>query len=47
SHYRLDYPNRDDKNWLVHTLAYYTVEGPRLEYTPVTITKWQPTERKY
>jgi len=47
SHYRLDYPNRDDKNWLVHTLAYYTVEGPRLEYAPVTITKWQPAERKY
>lgn len=47
SHYRLDYPNRDDKNWLTHTLAYYTVDGPRLEYTPVTITKWPPTERKY
>jgi len=47
AHYRLDYPKRDDENWLKHTLAYYTLEGPRLEYIPVTITKWTPTERKY
>ena len=47
AHYRLDYPKRDDENWLKHTLAYYTREGPRLEYIPVTITKWTPTERKY
>jgi succinate dehydrogenase / fumarate reductase flavoprotein subunit len=47
AHYRLDYPNRDDKKWLVHTLAYYTKEGPKLEYLPVTITRWQPTARAY
>ena len=47
AHYRLDYSKRDDQNWLKHTLAYYTREGPRLEYIPVTITKWTPTERKY
>ncbi|AIY91144.1 succinate dehydrogenase/fumarate reductase flavoprotein subunit [Geoglobus acetivorans] len=47
AHYRLDYPKRDDENWLKHTLAYYTPEGPKLEYIPVTITKWQPVERKY
>ena len=47
AHYRLDYPDRDDENWLKHTLAYYTPEGPKLEYIPVTITKWQPVERKY
>ena len=47
AHYRLDYPKRDDTNWLKHTLAYYTVEGPRLDYAPVTITKWKPVERKY
>ena len=47
AHYRLDYPKRDDKNWLKHTLAYYTREGPRLDYIPVTITKWTLTERKY
>lgn len=47
AHSRRDYPNRDDQKWLVHTLAYYTIDGPRLEYAPVTITKWQPVARKY
>ncbi|RLI12174.1 succinate dehydrogenase/fumarate reductase flavoprotein subunit [Candidatus Bathyarchaeota archaeon] len=47
AHYRLDYPKRDDENWLKHTLAYYTLEGPRLAYEPVRITRWKPTERKY
>jgi succinate dehydrogenase / fumarate reductase flavoprotein subunit len=47
AHSRLDYPKRDDENWLKHTLAYYTKEGPRLEYIPVTITKWPPVVRKY
>ncbi len=46
-HYRTDYPKRDDKNWLKHTLAFYTPEGPKFDYKPVVITKWQPTERKY
>ena len=47
AHYRLDYPKRDDVNWLKHTLAYYTPEGPRLDYIPVRITRWKPEERKY
>lgn len=47
AHYRLDYPERDDENWLKHTLAYFTPEGPRLDYLPVKITRWKPTERKY
>jgi succinate dehydrogenase / fumarate reductase flavoprotein subunit len=47
AHARTDYPKRDDGNWLKHTLALYTPEGPRLEYAPVTITKYQPTERHY
>lgn len=47
AHSRLDYPKRDDQNWLKHTLAYYTKDGPRLEYIPVTITKWPPTARAY
>jgi len=47
AHSRLDYPKRDDVNWLKHTLAYCTKEGPRLEYIPVTITKWQPAARTY
>jgi len=47
AHSRTDYPSRNDQNWLKHTLAYYTPEGPRLEYAPVTITKYTPTERHY
>ena len=47
AHSRHDCPKRDDENWLKHTLAYYTREGPRLEYIPVTITKWPPAKRAY
>jgi len=47
AHARLDYPQRDDTNWLKHTLAYWTSDGPRFEYAPVTITKYAPTERHY
>jgi succinate dehydrogenase / fumarate reductase flavoprotein subunit len=47
AHSRTDFPKRDDQNWLKHTLAYWTKDGPRLEYAPVTITKWQPVARTY
>lgn len=47
AHSRRDYPKRDDENWLKHTLAYYTNDGPRLEYIPVKITKWPPAARTY
>jgi len=47
AHSRRDYPKRDDQNWLKHTLAYYTKDASRLEYIPVTITKWQPVARTY
>jgi succinate dehydrogenase / fumarate reductase flavoprotein subunit len=47
AHSRTDYPKRDDQNWLKHTLAYCTGDGPRLEYMPVTITKWPPVARTY
>jgi succinate dehydrogenase / fumarate reductase flavoprotein subunit len=46
-HARRDYPDRDDTNWLKHTLAHYTKEGPKLDYKSVNITTWQPVERKY
>ena len=44
---RTDYPDRDDANWLKHTLAVSTPDGPRLEYSQVAITKYQPAERHY
>ena len=47
AHARRDYPKRDDERFLVHTLAYYTDKGPRLEYIPVRITTWKPVERTY
>jgi succinate dehydrogenase / fumarate reductase flavoprotein subunit len=47
AHYREDFPERDDANWLKHTLAYRGAEGVILDYKPVTITRFQPQERKY
>jgi succinate dehydrogenase / fumarate reductase flavoprotein subunit len=42
AHYRADFPRRDDANWLKHTLATRTPDGPQLSHAPVTITKFQP-----
>ncbi len=47
SHARSDYEARDDEHFLSHSLAYKTEDGPNIEYVPVTITRWQPEERKY
>ncbi|MEM4559853.1 MAG: succinate dehydrogenase/fumarate reductase flavoprotein subunit [Candidatus Caldarchaeum sp.] len=47
AHARVDYPKRDDVNFLKHTLAYYSEDGPRVEYISPTITEYMPTERKY
>lgn len=46
-HARRDFPVRDDEQWLKHTLAWHTPDGPRLDYKPVMIHKWKPVERKY
>ncbi|MGA2663786.1 MAG: succinate dehydrogenase/fumarate reductase flavoprotein subunit [Nitrososphaerales archaeon] len=47
AHARVDYPKRDDVNWLKHTLAFLAPEGVRLEYSPVKITRFKPAERHY
>jgi succinate dehydrogenase / fumarate reductase flavoprotein subunit len=47
AHFREDFPKRDDPNWLKHTLAYKGEKGIELKYKPVTITKFEPKERKY
>ena len=47
SHYRTDCRNRDDEQWLKHTIAHYTPEGPRFSYRKVEITQWEPEARKY
>ena len=47
AHSRRDYPKRDDENWLKHTLAFFTPDGPRLDYSEVRITRYKPAERHY
>ena len=47
SHSRSDFGDRDDEAYLKHSLTYRTEAGPRTDYLPVTITRWQPEERKY
>jgi len=48
AHQRTDYPQRNDDKFLAHSLVYRGADGrPRIEYTPVTITRWAPAERVY
>lgn len=48
AHAREDYPKRDDKNWLKHTLAWLDEGGEvNLRYKPVVITRYPPKERTY
>jgi succinate dehydrogenase / fumarate reductase flavoprotein subunit len=47
AHFREDYTERDDENWLKHTLIRKTEDGPRLSYKPVTITRFEPKPRVY
>ena len=46
-HQRTDYPQRDNKRFLKHSLAYRTDGEPRIEYLDVVITRWPPGERVY
>ena len=46
--YRTDYPERDDREWLKHVdLSYSGDELPEVSYSEVTITQWEPEERRY
>ena len=47
AHNRTDLKTRDDENWLKHTLAYQTEDTPRMDTSPVDITRWEPVERVY
>jgi succinate dehydrogenase flavoprotein subunit len=46
-HFREDFPKRDDEHWLRHSLAWKAGDGVKLDYKPVTITRYQPMERTY
>jgi fumarate reductase flavoprotein subunit len=48
SHQRIDFPSRDDQNFLSHSLVYRKENDvPVIQYAPVTITRWPPGERVY
>jgi succinate dehydrogenase / fumarate reductase flavoprotein subunit len=47
AHSRVDFPKRDDTNWMRHTLAAVGPDGPKLSYAPVAFTRWEPKERVY
>jgi fumarate reductase flavoprotein subunit len=48
AHQRTDFPARDDEKFLAHSLVCRQTNGrPRVEYLPVTITRWPPGERVY
>src|SRR5690349_17193898 len=42
-----DYPDRDDENYMRHTIVTWRDGAPKLEWKPVTMTNWQPMERTY
>ncbi|VVB91932.1 Fumarate reductase (CoM/CoB) subunit A [uncultured archaeon] len=47
AHFREDFPARDDKNYLKHTLAFQTASGPEVKHKPVKVTRFQPEARRY
>ena len=47
SHYRLDYKERNDKDWLKHTLITWKEGQPQISYRDVDVSKYEPKARKY
>ncbi|HEY6238429.1 MAG TPA: FAD-binding protein [Thermoplasmata archaeon] len=47
AHTRVDFPKRDDMNWMKHTMARRAPDGPKLSYARVGYTRWEPKERVY
>jgi succinate dehydrogenase / fumarate reductase flavoprotein subunit len=45
--FRTDYPERNDAEWLKHIDITRDDDGPKVSYSPVTFTQWEPEERKY
>ncbi len=45
--FRTDFPERNDEEWLKHIDVSMNGDGPEIDYSPVTITDWQPQERTY
>ncbi len=47
SHFRSDFPERDDAQWLRHTLVHATPDGLSASYKPVVVTRFVPEKRRY
>jgi succinate dehydrogenase / fumarate reductase flavoprotein subunit len=47
AHAREDYPERDDANWLKHTLTWLIQDEVKIGSKPVDISRWKPKPRKY
>jgi succinate dehydrogenase / fumarate reductase flavoprotein subunit len=47
AHAREDYPERDDQNWLKHTLAWLEGDRIRLDHKNIDLSQWPPKPRKY
>jgi succinate dehydrogenase / fumarate reductase flavoprotein subunit len=47
AHYKPEFPKRDDENWLKHTMARWTPNGPAFEYKDVDVSLIKPRERNY
>src|SRR5690554_284849 len=47
AHSREDFKERDDENWLKHTLVHKDGDGLRIDYKPVTLGRYQPMARVY
>jgi succinate dehydrogenase / fumarate reductase flavoprotein subunit len=47
AHAREDYPDRDDAEWLKHTLARLDGDNVHITYRPVDTSRWEPKPRKY
>ena len=47
AHSRLDFTERDDERWMKHTLTWCDQGEVRLDYKPVTVTRYQPVVRSY
>jgi succinate dehydrogenase / fumarate reductase, flavoprotein subunit len=45
--YRTDFPERDDERWLKHINVSANADKPEISYSEMTLTQWEPEERKY
>lgn len=47
AHFRRDFDERNDEDWMKHTITVFSEDGPRVDYEPVRVTRFEPTRRVY